>query len=110
MYRSVKTYNFDKQGKRWKKVRNFLADHYTKMESTRTLGATPRIIFRPYPHIIHIPNPKNIQIQKGIYTRNIPVLQKYKSLDKFCCLRFMGHTGKNFWFTLAYFRLMYWVV
>jgi hypothetical protein len=29
-------YNFDKQGKKWKKVPNFLADHYTKSGDSLT--------------------------------------------------------------------------
>ena len=104
---TIVKYNFDKQGKRWKKVPNFLADHYTKMESTKTLGSTPGIIFRPYPQIIHIP--KNLQIQKGHLYREYTDITKAQIIrqtllppiyEAYWALK------KNFWFTLAYFRLL----
>jgi hypothetical protein len=85
-------YNFDKQGKRWKKVRNFLADHYTKMESTRTVGSTPGIIFRPYPQIIHIP--KNLQIQKGHTYRECTSITKAQVIRQIL-LPPMRHIGRS---------------
>lgn len=100
-------YNFDKQGKRWKKVPNFLADHYTKMESTKTLGSTPGIIFRPYPQIIHIP--KNLQIQKGHLYREYTDITKAQIIRQTLLLPIYEAywaLKKNFWFTLAYFRLL----
>jgi hypothetical protein len=57
--------NFDKQGKKWKKVSNFLADHYTKLKSLKQ--SRTGLIFKLEPHIIHIP--KNIQIQQGLIAR-----------------------------------------
>jgi glycosyltransferase involved in cell wall biosynthesis len=98
-------FNFDKQGKKWKKVPNVLADHYTKIESTKQ--SRTGLIFRPEPHIIHIP--KNVQIQQGRIAR------KYTSLTKRRVIRqillppiYEAYWAfkKNFWFTLAYFRLI----
>jgi len=96
-------FNFDKRGKKWKKVPNFLADHYTKLESAK--HSRTGLIFRPEPHIIHIP--KNVQIQQGRIARKYltrrqvirqillpPIYEAYWSFKKY------------FWFTLAYFRLM----
>lgn len=68
----ITKFYFDKQGKKWKKLPNFLADHYTKVESTK--HSRTGSIFRPEPHIIHIP--KNVQIQKG------HIVRKYTDLKK----------------------------
>ena len=100
-------FNFDKQGKKWKKVSNFLADHYTKIESARTVGSRTGIIFRPQPHIIHIP--KNVQIHKGHLVRKYTDFTKIKVIRQILLppiYEAYWAFKKNFWFTLAYFKLI----
>jgi glycosyltransferase involved in cell wall biosynthesis len=98
-------FNFDKQGKKWKKVPNFLADHYTKLESGK--HSRTGLIFRPEPHIIHIP--KNVQIQKGHIVRKYSSFTKKQVIRQFLLppiYEAYWAFKKNFWFTLAYFRLI----
>ncbi|MGC1928359.1 MAG: glycosyltransferase family 2 protein [Candidatus Nitrosopolaris sp.] len=94
---TITKFNFDKQDKRWKKVPNFLADHYTKLESAK--HSRTGLIFRPEPHIIHIP--KNVQIQQGIIARKYTPLTKRQVIrqillppiyDAYWAFK------KNFWF------------
>lgn len=98
-------YNFDKQGKKWKKVPNFLADHYTKLESAKQ--SRTGLIFRPEPHIIHIP--KNIQIQQGRIARKYTDFTKRQVIRQILLppiYEAYWAFKKNFWFALAYFRLI----
>jgi glycosyltransferase involved in cell wall biosynthesis len=97
--------NFDRQGKRWKKVLNYLADHYTKIE-----GSTqPRtgIVFKPQPDIMYIP--KKIQIQQGRLARKYQTIAK-KQVIKMTILAPVYEAywafKRNFWFLLAYFHLI----
>ncbi len=98
-------YNFDKQGKKWKKVPNFLADHYTKLESVKQ--SRTGLIFKPEPHIIYIP--KNVQIQQGLIARKYTDFTKKQALRQILLppiYEAYWAFKKNFWFTLAYFRLV----
>ena len=55
------SFNFEKRNMKWKKVKNYLANHYPKIEGTRQTRTG--IVFKPDPHIIHIP--KNVQLEQG---------------------------------------------
>ena len=54
------SFNFEKRNMKWKKVKNYLANHYPKIEGTRQTRTG--IVFKPDPHIIHIP--KNVQLEQ----------------------------------------------
>jgi hypothetical protein len=56
---AARSFNFKKRRMKWKKVENYLADHYPKIEGTsqRRTG----IVFKPDRYIINIP--KKIQIE-----------------------------------------------
>jgi glycosyltransferase involved in cell wall biosynthesis len=96
-------YNFKKQGLKWKKVQNYLADHYPKME-----GYTHRRTGR-WLRIQHVYVPKKYQIEEGRLARRYNVISKREALN-----RLMQHPlyaayrsfKKNFWFCLAYFRII----
>jgi glycosyltransferase involved in cell wall biosynthesis len=62
---TIVKFNFDKEGKIWKKIPNSVADHYTKLNNTTHLRTG--IIYRPEPQIIHIP--KKLQIEQGHISR-----------------------------------------
>jgi len=101
----ITKFNFDKQGKKWKKLSNFLADHYTKIESAK--HSRTGLIFRPEPHIIHIP--KNVQIEKGHIVREYTDFKKRQVIRQILLppiYEAYWAFKKNFWFTLAYFRLI----
>ncbi|MDQ6863067.1 MAG: glycosyltransferase family 2 protein [Thermoproteota archaeon] len=102
---AVTKLNFDKEGKKWKKVPNFLADHYTKIDNTK--HKRTGLIFRAEPHIIHIP--KLVQIQQGHLARQCHALTKKQAI-KILLLPPIYEAywafKKNFWFTMAYFRLI----
>lgn len=53
---TVIKFSFDTDGKKWKKIPNLLADHYTKLENRK--HAPTGLLFRPEPKLIHIP--KNV--------------------------------------------------
>ena len=97
--------NFDKQGKKWKKVATYLADHYTKIEGSRQ----PRtgIIFRPTPHVIHIP--KKVQTEEGHLARKFGTITKKQAVKRLVLppiYEAYWAFKKNFWFVLAYFRIV----
>ena len=102
---AVTKLNFDKEGKKWKKVPNFLADHYTRIDNTK--HKRTGLIFRAEPHIIHIP--KLVQIQQGHLARQCHALTKTQAI-KILLLPPIYEAywafKKNFWFTMAYFRLI----
>jgi glycosyltransferase involved in cell wall biosynthesis len=102
---TVVKFNFDKQGKIWKKIPNSLADHYTKIDNTKHLRTGS--IFRPEPQVINVP--KDVQIQQGHIVRKCHSLTKKQAI-KILLLPPIYEAylafKKNFWFTLAYFRLI----
>ncbi|MGA8081317.1 MAG: hypothetical protein WB988_05595, partial [Candidatus Nitrosopolaris sp.] len=92
-------------GLKWKKVPNFLADHFTKIESAK--HSRTGLIFRPDPHIIHIP--KKVQIQQGLIARKYTPLTKRQVIKQILLppiYEAYWAFKKNFWFTLAYFKLI----
>jgi len=97
--------NFDKQGKNWRKVPNFLADHYPRIENTtyRRTG----MILRPKPQVIYIP--KEYQITEARFARKYNTITKreiFKRLLVVPIYEAYWTFKKSFWFTLAYFRLI----
>jgi glycosyltransferase involved in cell wall biosynthesis len=102
---AVTKLNFDKEGKKWKKVPNFLADHYTRIDNTK--HKRTGVLFRPEPQVISIP--KDTQIQQGHIVRKCHALTKKQAI-KILLLPPIYEAywafKKNFWFTLAYFRLI----
>jgi glycosyltransferase involved in cell wall biosynthesis len=100
---AIKNY-FDMHGKVWKKVPNFLADHYTKIESSKQTRTG--IIFKSEPHVLHIP--KQIQIEEGHMARRYGTMTKKKVIKRLLLppiYEAYWSFKKNFWFTLAYFKL-----
>jgi glycosyltransferase involved in cell wall biosynthesis len=97
-------FNFKKRGLKWLKLGSLLADHYPKIEDlTHTRTGTKYISLFP----IFIP--KRIQIEHG------HVARKYQSISYTEAIRTTLYTPlhdayisfkKNFWFCLAYFRLI----
>jgi glycosyltransferase involved in cell wall biosynthesis len=102
---TVIKFNFDKGGKIWKKTPNSIADHYTKIENMKHLRTG--MIFRPEPQVISVP--KDTQIQQGHVVRKCNALTKRQAL-KILLLDpiYQAYWAfkKNFWFTLAYFKLV----
>ncbi len=100
---TVIKFSFDKEGKKWKKVPNFLADHYTKIDNTK--HRRTGVLFRPEPNLVHIP--KNVQIQRGLIIRRY-FTWKDAIKGLICPTIYEAYWAfkKNFWFTLAYFRLI----
>jgi glycosyltransferase involved in cell wall biosynthesis len=102
---TIAKFNFDREGKRWKKVPNFLADHFTKVESAK--HSRTGLTFRPEPHVIHIP--KSVQIQQGLIARKYTPLTKRQVIKQILLppiYEAYWAFKKNFWFTLSYFRLI----
>ena len=98
-------FNFDKDGRIWKKIPKSVSDHYTKIDDTRHVR-TGRI-FRPEPQVIKVP--KDVQIAQG------HIVRKYNALTKKHAIKILFLVPiyeaywafkKNFWFILAYFRLI----
>lgn len=97
--------NFDKQGRKWKKVSNYLADHYTKIEGSTHVRTG--IIFKPEPHILSIP--RDVQIQLGRLSRKNQTLTKCQVIKQsFLSPVYEAYWAfkRNFWFLLAYFRVI----
>jgi glycosyltransferase involved in cell wall biosynthesis len=97
--------NFDKQGRKWEKVSNYLANHYTKIEgSTQTRTG---IILKPEPHILSIP--RSVQIQQGRHSRKYKTLTKNEVVKRsFLSPIYEAYWAfrRNFWFLLAYFHIV----
>jgi glycosyltransferase involved in cell wall biosynthesis len=102
---TIVKFNFDKEGKIWKKIPNSVADHYTKLDNTR--HSRTGMTFRPEPQVISVP--KDVQIQQG------HVVRKYRALTKKQAIKILllvpiyeayWAFKKNFWFCLAYFKII----
>ncbi|HZC20618.1 MAG TPA: hypothetical protein VE223_03150, partial [Nitrososphaeraceae archaeon] len=103
---TIVKFNFDKEGKIWKKIPNAVADHYTKIDNNRKYLRTG-IIVRSEPQVISIP--KDVQIQQGHVVRKCHAFTKkqvIKTLLLVPIYEAYWAFKKNFWFTLAYFRLI----
>jgi glycosyltransferase involved in cell wall biosynthesis len=98
-------FNFDKDGKIWKKISNSVADHYTKIDNMKHVRTG--MVFRPEPQVISVP--KATQIQQGHIVRKYNALTKkqaFKILFLVPIYEAYWAFKKNFWFTLAYFKLL----
>jgi glycosyltransferase involved in cell wall biosynthesis len=103
---TIVKFNFDKEGKIWKKVPNSVADHYTKIDNNKPDSRTGTIL-RPEPQVISVP--KDVQIQQGHVVRKCHAFTKkqvIKTLLLVPIYEAYWAFKKNFWFTLAYFRLI----
>ena len=96
-------FSFEQSGLKWKKVPNYSADHYPKIQSTtyRRTGT----VFRPY--AIYIP--KKQQIEEGHIYRQYSMITKKQAIARLVIppIRDAVRAFRaRFWFTLAYFRLI----
>ena len=99
-------FNFDRQGKIWKKIPNSLADHYTKIEDNHRHYRTG-MVFRPEPQVISVP--RRAQIQQGHIVRKCHALTKKQAMKLlFLVPIYEAYWAfrKNFWFCMAYFRIV----
>lgn len=96
-------FNFEKRGMKWKKVNNYLADHYPKINGT-TYDRTGAV-FRAY--AIHIP--KKQQIEEGHIYRKYNMITKKQAVARLVIPPFRDAIRAfraRFWFCLAYFRVV----
>jgi glycosyltransferase involved in cell wall biosynthesis len=97
------SYSFKKRGMRWKKVQNFLANHYPKIEgyTIRRTGVVLRI------EQVYVP--KNVQIEEGRIARRYDMISKRQALNRLMQLPIYDAYRtfkKNLWFCLAYFKII----
>jgi glycosyltransferase involved in cell wall biosynthesis len=97
------SYNFKKLGMRWKKVQNYLANHYPKIEgyTIRRTGVVLRI------EQVYVP--KNVQIEEGRIAQRYDMISKRQAFDRLMKLPLYDAYRtfkKNFWFCLAYFKII----
>jgi glycosyltransferase involved in cell wall biosynthesis len=96
-------FNFEKQGMKWNKVENYMADHYPKIHGT-TYVRTGRV-YRPY--VIHIP--KKQQIEEGHISRQFMMVTKKEVIALLLVPPFLNAVRAfrcRFWFCLAYFKIV----
>ena len=96
-------FNFEKRGMKWKKVENYLADHYPKIQGTtyRRTGT----VFRTY--AIYIP--KKQQIEEGHIYRQYNMITKKQAIARLVIppIRDAVRAFRaRIWFCLAYFRIV----
>jgi glycosyltransferase involved in cell wall biosynthesis len=99
------SFNFEKRNMKWKKVKNYLADHYPKIEGTRQTRTG--IVFKPDPHIIHIP--KKVQLEQGRIARRYNMITKKQAINMLVLSPIYESYWafkKSLWFCLAYFRIV----
>jgi glycosyltransferase involved in cell wall biosynthesis len=99
------SFNFEKRNMKWKKVKNYLANHYPKIEGTRQTRTG--IVFKPDPHIIHIP--KNVQLEQGRIARRYNMITKKQAINMLILppiYEAYWAFKKSLWFCLAYFRIL----
>jgi glycosyltransferase involved in cell wall biosynthesis len=97
------SYNFKKLGMRWKKVRNYLANHYPKIEgyTIRRTGVVLRI------EQVYVP--KNVQIEEGRIAQRYDMISKRQAFERLTKLPLYDAYRtfkKNFWFCLAFFKII----
>ena len=96
-------FNFEKNGMKWRKVPNYLADHYPKIQDTtyRRTGT----IFKPM--AIYIP--KRQQIEEGHIYRQYDMITKKQAVARLVIppIRDAVRAFRaRFWFCLAYLRII----
>ncbi len=102
---TIVKFNFDKDGRIWKKIPTSLSDHYTKIVDNKHVRTG--MAFRPEPDVLSVP--KDVQIQQGRVVGNCHALSKRRALKiLFIVPIYEAYRTfkKNIWFTLAYFRLV----
>jgi glycosyltransferase involved in cell wall biosynthesis len=97
------SYSFKKRGMRWKKVQNYFANHYPRIEgyTIRRTGVVLRI------EQVYVP--KNVQIEEGRIARRYDMISKRQAFNRLMQLPLYAayRTFKNnFWFCLAYFKII----
>jgi glycosyltransferase involved in cell wall biosynthesis len=96
-------FNFKKQGLKWNKVENYMADHYPKIQGT-TYKRTGRVYS---PHLIHVP--KKQQIEEGHIYRQYNMTTKKEVISLLLgspIINALRAFKSRFWFCLAYFRVI----
>jgi glycosyltransferase involved in cell wall biosynthesis len=96
-------FNFEKQGLKWLKVQNLMADHYPKIHGT-TYQRTGTV-YRP----CAVSVPKKRQIQEGHIYRQYEMMTKTEVIARLLIppIRDAARAFKcRFWFCLAYFKLI----
>jgi glycosyltransferase involved in cell wall biosynthesis len=99
------SFYFGKNKRKWKKVENYLADHYPKVDGIRQTRTG--IVFKPDPHIIHIP--KKVQIEHGRIARQYKMVTRKQAIDMLVLspiYEAYWAFKKSVWFCLAYFRII----
>ena len=97
------SYGFKRLGKKWKKVESYLADHYPKIEGY-TIRRTGIIL-----RVEQIFVPKNVQIEEGRVARRYDMISKKQAFARLVLLPLYDayrSFKKNFWFCLAYFKII----
>jgi glycosyltransferase involved in cell wall biosynthesis len=97
-------YNLEKQGLKWKKVENYLADHYPKIVNGSTYRRTGTV-FIPVP--FHIP--KAQQVEEGHIYRKYNMITKKQALSRLIIpttREALRAFRARFWFFLAYFKII----
>lgn len=97
--------HFEIEGRKWKKVPNFLADHYTKIIKSK--HSRTSLLYRAEPQVIWIP--KSVQIIQGHLARKCHALtpkQVVRNLLLPPIYEAYWAFKKSFWFTLAFFKLI----
>ena len=98
------SFNFKKQNMKWKKVENYLADHYPKIVDGSIYERTGAM-FIPVP--FHIP--KQQQIEEGHVYRKYDMITKRQAISRLIIPTVRESVRAfraRFWFCLAYFRIV----
>ena len=102
---TIVKFNFDKDGRTWMKIPTSISDHYTKIIDNK--HARTGMAFRPEPDVLSVP--KDVQIQQGHVVGECHALSKKRALKILLVVPIYEayrSFKKNFWFTLAYFKLI----
>lgn len=102
---TIVKFNFDKDGRTWMKIPTSISDHYTKIVDNKHVRTG--MAFRPEPDVLNVP--KDVQIQQGHVVGECHALSKKRALKILLVVPIYEayrSFKKNFWFTLAYFKLI----
>ena len=97
------SFNFEKRKMKSKKVENYLADHYPKIEGT-TIRRTGIVL-----RLDQIYIPKKVQIEEGHIARKYSMITKKQAMARLVLLPIYDAYRafrKSFWFCLAYFKVI----
>ena len=96
-------FNFERQGMKWNKVDNYMADHYPKIQGT-TYRRTGKV-YRP--NLIYVP--KKQQIEEGHIYRQFNMTTKKEVMALLLgspIIHALRAFKSRFWFSLAYFKVI----